>query len=96
MLLGLFLFANYGINFTDFHHHEHHSSNEGEKSQHSHLDCYVCDFQGLFYEPLTQKIFLNLQNTDLEYIPIGAYFVSHIISDYYNAIQQRGPPVLGA
>lgn len=96
LFLGLFLFANYGVNATGLHQHEHHSSNEDEKSHNAHTDCYICDFQGLSYEPLTQKIDFITQNTFEDYPPIVVYFVSHFISEQITAIQQRGPPTMEA
>lgn len=96
LFLGLFLFANYGVNYAGLHQHEHHFSNENEKSKNAHTDCYICDFQGLSYEPLVADEFQWIKNIISDEVSVSEYLASHIISEYYNAIQQRGPPVLGA
>lgn len=96
LFLGLFLFANYGVNYTGLHQHEHHFSNENEKFPNAHTDCYICDFQGLSYEPLVADEFQWIKNIISDEVSVSEYLDSHIISEYYNTIQQRGPPILGA
>lgn len=96
MLLGLFLFTNFGVNFTELHQHENHFAKENSKSNFSHPDCYICDFQGLFYDNPTPNDFQILQHNietrlSILYHPVSLYF-----TEYYNAIQQRGPPTLWA
>lgn len=91
LFLGLFLFANYGVNIAGLHHHESHQEGE-RKNATPHTDCYICDFQGLSYEPLTQQSFFTIQAPIQEHLPVNEYFVYLILSEYHHAIQQRGPP----
>lgn len=92
LLLGLFLWSNYGINFTHHHHKKTHLTDSKKVGEDTN-DCLVCSFQGQFYEPLTQKdfeikqYFLDKSST--------LFFESEIILtlEFISAIQQRGPPV---
>lgn len=88
-LLALFLLSNFGVNFV--HHHEEHTAYLG-KGKTDNKDCLVCYFQGLLYEPLTQKEF----NTDRKIIErkefIPSYSVWFHYSEFHISFQQRGPP----
>lgn len=94
LVLGWFLFANYGIHFTALH--THHDNSDDKEHQHKSTEehnCLVCYFQLVIYEPLLQTFFnteYRLYNTD-EYIqPFHREGVKNI--KLYSSHFLRGPP----
>ena len=96
-LLGLFLWANYGIGYTAIHQHDHtHQHDEDASHEHnSHgEDCLICDFQSLVYTPLIQE-FANIEERfycDIYSIPIHRELYS--LFGIYDVYFLRGPPAV--
>lgn len=91
LLLGIFLWSNYGINFIH-HHHDENRNIEVARGKSEPHECLVCNFQSLAYEPLVQKEFgikeIFIETKEINY----ADFVSFVILERFYTIQQRGPP----
>lgn len=97
-LVGLFLWANYGISHTSLHQHEHTEHHHDEDGSHKHLphgeDCLVCDFQSLVYTPLVQ-VFTNIsehQPKSVYSIPFHRVIAS--LFGVYHISFLRGPPAV--
>lgn len=94
LLLGVFVWANYGVNFS-YHHHQSEENTTKENLSTRHSDCYICHFQGLLYEPsLEAKLDFTAKNSTEKSAIISYYYA--VFSDYYHSfILLRGPPFLG-
>ncbi len=97
LLLSIFTFANYGINYTDLHHH-HEEELEYKYDHHKGAfqakeDCIICNFHFLQYTPLLAE-YINIKNhTEHKFIPVPEYYCSNYFSEFQFLIQQRGPPI---
>ena len=92
VLLVIFFWANYGINFAGHHHGE--EPNRVEHLSNNYSECSICYFQYLLYDPLPIKEFEFYQNAIIEEAKISSYyevFYSHRLTSF---ISLRGPPSL--
>ncbi|MDO5609146.1 MAG: hypothetical protein Q4G08_11895 [Capnocytophaga sp.] len=106
-LLGLFLFANYFANYTNFHHHDsptYHSvqllDNNADGYPNINLnqeeeDCLICDFQSLVYHPLNQNFKVAKSAEIPIYVTISEYISSQLSIGQKLSLLLRGPPFLG-
>lgn len=94
LMLGWFLFANYGIHFTTLHsHHEEGGGKEHSHKHHKEHDCLICDFQLAFYDPLQQTSFnINNKLSDNLFCIDPFYQDSFKLTEVHYTLSLRGPP----
>ncbi|MBP7174112.1 MAG: hypothetical protein KBA33_08620 [Cloacibacterium sp.] len=103
-VLGLFLFSNYFVNYTELHsHHQQkahysvaHTTDDFSDKTHENIeetdDCLVCDFQCLVYHPLAQEYFFTEENTKKSFSLVKQNSISQLLAGTEFSFQQRGPP----
>ncbi len=103
-VLGLFLFSNYFVNYTELHqhhrgenhveaiHHVHDFSKQNHESIEETNDCSICDFQCLVYHPLVQEYSFTEQNVKKSFSSVEQHYISQLLTGAELSFQQRGPP----
>lgn len=104
VLVGLFLFSNILIHYTDLHQHSsfdfHHeqeretSSQESNKNARSSDHCSVCHFQCTPFYPLAQEVSLNKERLETNIITFDFYYFREDREQAIISFQQRGPPAI--
>lgn len=90
MLLGLFLFSNFGVNLLGLHQHDS-AFERGINISESH-DCFICDFQNLSYFSNADDDFKFGNSAEEFSFSSPIYKPNHYHLGYLHSISSRGPP----